>query len=314
MYIHTEEQFGDFTKHVFFNKETGNGFSVVPEVGGTILEIWFGEEQIVDACETPEELGNNAAYKSSLLFPFPNRLCDGEYDHNSKEYKFPINDVGTNNALHGFGRDVEMDVLKKETTESQASITLSYFDEGSIKSYPFPFLFDVIYSISDEEGFKVNMRFSNEANESVPIGIGWHPYFKIGETVNNASLQLPDCKMIEIDDRMIPTGSMVDYNYFKNSRPIKKAVLDNGFLLNGEPGKAEVLFSNQKIKLKYWQETGDRKFNFLQVYTPPHRQSIAIEPMSCNIDAFNNGDGLVVLKPEESLEANCGIIKLTSEQ
>ena len=56
-----------------------------------------------------------------------------------------------------------------------------------------------------------------------------------------------------------------------------------------------------------WQETGKYKYNFLQVYTPPHRKSIAIEPMTCAPDAFNNKDGLIVLGPFESFYAVCGI-------
>lgn len=308
MYKHTTEAFGKFTKHIFFNEITNNGFSVVPEVGGTILEVWLEGQQIIDGCETAQELEDNVAYKSALLFPFPNRLLDGRYEHNGKEYRFPINDGGTNNALHGLGRDVEMDVLKKETKDTEASISLSYFEEGTNKSYPFPFLFDVIYSISDKGGFEVKMRFTNEANESIPVGIGWHPYFKIGDSINTASLKMPASKMIEVDERMIPTGGLTTYEYFKDNRLINKAVLDNGFKLNAISGEAAVFFSNQNIRLKYWQETGERKYNFLQVYTPAHRQSIAIEPMTCNINAFDNGDGLVILKPEMSVEVTCGIL------
>ncbi|MCB0643138.1 MAG: hypothetical protein KDC44_15925, partial [Phaeodactylibacter sp.] len=49
------------------------------------------------------------------------------------------------------------------------------------------------------------------------------------------------------------------------------------------------------------------KYNFLQVFTPDHRQSIAIEPMTCNVDAFNNREGLIVLKPGEAHAASFGL-------
>ncbi|KAA3635266.1 MAG: hypothetical protein DWQ02_10115, partial [Bacteroidetes bacterium] len=38
-------------------------------------------------------------------------------------------------------------------------------------------------------------------------------------------------------------------------------------------------------------------FPYLQVYTPPHRNSIAIEPMTCPPDVYNNGVGLIELIP-----------------
>jgi len=41
------------------------------------------------------------------------------------------------------------------------------------------------------------------------------------------------------------------------------------------------------------------QFPFFQVFTPPHRESVALEPMSCNVDAFNNKQGLVSLAPDK---------------
>jgi len=44
----------------------------------------------------------------------------------------------------------------------------------------------------------------------------------------------------------------------------------------------------------------DRAYPYLQVYTPPHRKSIAIENLSSAPDAFNNKIGLIELGPEDS--------------
>ena len=57
-----------------------------------------------------------------------------------------------------------------------------------------------------------------------------------------------------------------------------------------------------------------KKWNFLQVFTPPHRQSIALEPMTCNIDAFNNQDGLKMLAPKETLSGVFGVTWKSIEQ
>lgn len=40
-------------------------------------------------------------YASSILFPFANRIKDGTYTYNNETYKFPVNEVPNNNALHG---------------------------------------------------------------------------------------------------------------------------------------------------------------------------------------------------------------------
>ncbi len=66
-------------------------------------------------------------------------------------------------------------------------------------------------------------------------------------------------------------------------------------------------------------ETGDRRVEFWadgtqdwgQIYTDPSRQAIAIEPMTCGPDAFNEGpthDGVIVLEPGETTSCSWGII------
>jgi aldose 1-epimerase len=44
----------------------------------------------------------------------------------------------------------------------------------------------------------------------------------------------------------------------------------------------------------------ERSYPYLQIYTPPHRKSIAIENLSSAPDAFNNKMGLIELGPEDS--------------
>jgi aldose 1-epimerase len=40
-------------------------------------------------------------------------------------------------------------------------------------------------------------------------------------------------------------------------------------------------------------------YNFLQIYTPPHRKSIALEPLTGAPDAWNNKIGMIALLPDE---------------
>ena len=58
------------------NPLTGNGFSIVPAVGANVLDIQFSGQSILDGHGTPEELEAGKWGKSTVLFPFPNRLED----------------------------------------------------------------------------------------------------------------------------------------------------------------------------------------------------------------------------------------------
>jgi aldose 1-epimerase len=49
-------------------------------------------------------------------------------------------------------------------------------------------------------------------------------------------------------------------------------------------------------------------FKYLQVYIPPNRNCIAIEPMTCPANAFNSEKDLIILEPQQ----NCsGIISIS---
>jgi len=108
---------------------------------------------------------------------------------------------------------------------------------------------------------------------------------------------------------MIPTGKILAFEKFCELTKISSTELDTGFKIDAAEISMETeLFDPEAfVKIKVYQEIGEKKYNFLQVYIPPTRDSIAIEPMTCNIDAFNNRDGLIVLEPGEIFEASYGV-------
>lgn len=138
---------------------------------------------------------------------------------------------------------------------------------------------------------------------------GWHPYFKTNSKVDNLMLKIPAKYQIEVDPRMIPTGVKLPADSFTQLKKIGDAELDTGFIIEAQKGVAttEIYDPGYDLHVKVWQETGTWKYNYLQIYIPPSRESIAIEPMTCSIDAFNNKEGLIVLAPGQSVKASCGV-------
>jgi aldose 1-epimerase len=115
-------------------------------------------------------------------------------------------------------------------------------------------------------------------------------------------MQLPACEKVEISDRMIPTGARTAYADFARKKSVGDTVLDNCFQANQSNGTyALKLEGNGGAQLSV--KASARQFPYFQVFTPPHRESIALEPMSCNVDAFNNGQGLITLEPDKEWKA-----------
>ncbi len=305
MYKHTIEPFGKFEKHIIEN-EQGDSFAIVPAFGANLLDLKFNHISVLDGYQTPEELVKNSWSKNIILFPFPNRLRDGRYTHEGISYQFDINNADTQNAIHGFSKDVLMTVAKVKTDAQTGSITCVYEHDGTHKAYPFKFMFKIMFILRGGE-FEIEMKFNNLENKPIPVGLGWHPYFRISEKSDDTSLQMPDCQLIMIDERMLPTGKKQAFKDFEALKKIGSTFLDNGFYINNQTENAEVILQSELGTLTYWQETGAAKWNYVQVFTPPHRLSIAIEPMTCNMDAFNNKDGLVLLTPKATLDGKFGV-------
>lgn len=308
MYRHQIFPFGNFQRQQIINNNNGNSISFVAERGATIVDIQFGGRSILDGCESGLELDLNNWGKSGILFPFPNRLEDGTYTWKDQQYQFPINDSLTGNALHGFLMDKAFDIVEIGLHAEEAYIKCLYRYQGDNAAFPFPFDFNVCYEISDRNTFQVEFSIENTGPSSFPLGLGWHPYFKTSDKVDQSELQMDHCKLVGVDARMIPTGKLYDFNSFDRLSPIKATVLDNCFVVaQPKNGKFEVKLKGQNGQIDYWQETGNEQFNFVQIFTPPSRKSIAIEPMSCNVNAFNNKDGLKILEQEEIFVIKTGL-------
>ena len=66
---------------------------------------------------------------------------------------------------------------------------------------------------------------------------------------------------------------------------------------HAESGRNGVNLVSRKtgIILNIWQESSRNKYNYLVLYTPPDRKSIAIEPITSNIDSFNSKEDVIIL-------------------
>jgi aldose 1-epimerase len=304
MYQHSTHSFGQYTLHRLEDPLTGHAFSVVPEAGANVLCLEFDGFNILDGFETPEELAAGKWGKSTLLFPFPNRLLDGRFAHEGQTYQWPINNADTGNAIHGFVRSEAFALRSVVTTESDAQITLGLNYAGQHAFYPFPFDLEVRFRIGDDRVFGLSVQVQNRSVATLPFGFGWHPYFRLTPRADDHDLLLAKGQRVEIDERMIPTGHLHEQPDFQALSRIGHTFLDNCFRAETTPdGQYAVHLEADGRRLTMQADVAD--WPYFQVFTPPHRTSVAMEPMTCNIDGFNNGDGLIRLAPEATWQAAC---------
>ncbi len=276
---------------------------ILPEYGAALnrFEVKVDDRwiNIIDGYVSKEEAKRHR-FKAVLLAPFPNRIKDGGYEFEQKIFDLPKNDK-FGHAMHGFIYNQPFDV-----TSSKDEINLSYSYNGFEKGFPFPFDLKVKYRVSDL-GLEQSVEVINNGEKSMPFGLGWHPYFSsLDHSVNNLSLKMPNVRMMEVDPGKIPTGNLLDYSVFQEAEEIGAEELDNCFVVQNHNDPIVELFYPQLNKtLQLYFGKDDEQNKYVQIYTPKDRNSIAIEPMTCAPNAFNNGLGLRILEPKQTFAWSC---------
>lgn len=243
-------------------------------------------------------------FESSILFPFPNRLAQGKYTFEGQQYQFPENDFGKPNALHGMVFDKLFVLTDQGKDDTRAWATTRLSDTGDNASYPFPFELEITYALS-HHSLSIAFKVTNKGDTRMPFGLGWHPYFNLGQHISHCALQLPGGYEIEVDGYMIPNGKKSPSTCFDSYRPLDGLSLDTCFEIREVQDENSTFVKlNDTQALEIWQ---DRHHPFIQVFTPGDGNTIAIEPMTCGINALNTGEGLQALAPGASMTMHCGV-------
>ena len=156
----------------------------------------------------------------------------------------------------------------------------------------------------DDDGLRVSVDARNVGSNRLPYGYGAHPY--LAADLATAELRTAFTKELFVDDRLLPRQiSVVTEQYdFRESRAIGDVTFDTAFL--GADDWAVSVTSNGRTTT-FW---ADETLPWGQIYTTPERDAIAIEPMTCGPDAYNEGpthDSLIVLEPGQLTTSVWGI-------
>ena len=304
-----KSKFGKFFNYKLFNSMTKEYVDIIDGLGGNITQMSLNKNGILySIIEGPNENEintGNPMYKSTKLIPFPNRIENGRFTFNGKSYQLPIN--GGKHAMHGLIYDKTLEFVDAKSDQTQALLTLKYKYDGTLPGYPFKYNAIITYKLLKDRGFACETNITNEDTVPFPIGDGWHPYFKTKGKVDKLQIKIPSKYRVEVNE-LIPTGKLIPEKY-PDAIMIGNKNYDTGFVLDEKEGRnaTEIYDRELDINLVIWQETGKGKYNYMQIYIPAERKSIAIEPMSCATNAFNNKMGLIVLEPGQSFKASYGV-------
>jgi aldose 1-epimerase len=221
-------------------------------------------------------------------------MKEGKYSFNLNIYKVEKFYLEPH-AIHGLIYDLPYNIIATEVDNNFAQVTLKGNYDGFDKGYPFPFSITIIWKLEKNNSISVTTEIENNYEYPILYADGWHPYFTLGGTIDSCTLMFDSTTMIEFDETLIPTKNKIDDFRFINGQYLANIELDNCFELNGAKHPICIL-KNNALQLTI---SPDATYPFLQIYTPPHRKSIAIENLSSAPDAFNNKMGLLLLEPNK---------------
>lgn len=234
-----------------------------------------------------------SGFKSAKMSPFACRLKHGQYKYGNEQYQVKKFFLGKH-AIHGLLYDALFEIDDISATDEGAKVELSYHYEGQEEGYPWPFDMQVTYLLNEAGALEITTAVSHNQPGAIPIMDGWHPYFQLGEFVDDCSLQIFSERRVDMDAEIIPTGHMVADNRFLEPKLLEGVVLDDCFQLQSRSDKLACVLKNQNWSFRIYSITN---YPYLQVYTPDSRRSIAIECLSAPPDAFNHTQGLIELEP-----------------
>ncbi|KUO67201.1 MAG: hypothetical protein APF83_13880 [Lutibacter sp. BRH_c52] len=257
-------------------------------LGGSLQELMLLNHQLI---KDLHPLTYQNTYASAILFPFANRIADGSYVYDNQTYQLEINQKEENNALHGLVYDKTFELINQKTTPEKAEVLLSYEEFEQFEGFPFTYTIDLKYILT-KNSLDVIVYVKNTDTKTFPFTIGWHPYF-ISDDLSKSAVHFKSRKKFIFNKRNITQGIeeiAIDRTIF-----IENKTLDDCFDLDSN----EIDFETPiyKFALK-----SSEKDSFLQLYTPPHPNTIAIEPTTGISNSFNNGEGLKTINPNDSYQ------------
>ena len=185
----------------------------ITNYGARVVKLWVPDRKgeladVVLSFDTLEEITTKETYFNSTCGRFANRIKDGKFTLDGKEYTLAVNNGP--NHLHGGLVGFNMRVWEVKSS-SENKIVMSYFSPDGEEGYPGNLEVTVTYELSDENELKIHYEATTD--QPTIVGLTNHSYFNLkgaGEgTVRDHILQLNADFHTALDDATCPTGEVL---------------------------------------------------------------------------------------------------------
>jgi aldose 1-epimerase len=268
-----------------------------PDLAMLGTSVRFRGEEYLGWPRTQQEFRGGGATALPFIHPWGNRLA--RWGYRAAGMRVSLKGVGlptdTNGLpIHGNMFDAEFRVTR--TTETRVTAQFDYVQRDKLRAFPFPHVVTIDARVDGARGLTMTSEVRPTADKAVPISFCWHPYFRMPRAPRRMwELRWPACEHIEVDAHTIPNGVRTPQPAERDL--IGQRTFDDHYAL-GRTRTFSVATDDRTLTLHF-----DRNYPFAQLFVPPRRQLVAIEPMTAEINALGH-DAAPIVRPGDRFRAS----------
>ena len=288
-------------KRIVLNDTQGK-LVIDPMVGGALVDYDFkGPQGWIPILRPGNSFQRSGPFSlgCNVLLPFANRISGGGFKTPLGQLKLSPNLVGEPFPIHGNAFQEPWQIIR--VVEDEVYLTLQ--SEGPSR---FRYSAQLLYKL--EEGIlSMELDVINQAEETLPYGIGFHPWLAREEDsqlqFNAVGCWLEDSQHLPTEHVIPGSGPSSD---FRERSGFPHSLLNNAY--TGWDGIAGLIRPQHGLKVHV--KSAD-PLSCLQIYSPSvDADFVCIEPVNHTVDALNNvgKPGTVCpkwLENNESLAVTC---------
>ncbi|MFC7367759.1 MULTISPECIES: aldose 1-epimerase [Vreelandella] len=248
----------------------------------------------------PEGVRHSGGY---VLAPYSNRIADASFSWQGAQINLRRNFGDHPHSLHGFAWQRAWECHRQD--ENSAYMVLSHSRDTD---WPWDCVVTQKVSLAQHR-LDLSLSIENLDKQSMPAGLGWHPYFC---RTPNVQLGFAAEAVWMNNERQLPSHRVASSGKwdFRHLRELGWPGIDHCY--EGWSNQAQIHWPEYRLRLHL---TASEQLSHLVLFTPEARDFFALEPVSHANAALNravpNAHGMQTLAPGESFSCH---LQLTLEE
>lgn len=199
-----------------YTLENNNGMSVkILDLGGIINQINVPDKEgrltdVIGGYDNVDYYANATGYQGALIGRFGNRICNGKFTLDGKEYSLFCNNNVVNH-LHGGKIGFDKKIWKVTPIDGDSpALELEYVSPDGEEGYPGTLSVKVTYTLTSDNALSI--RYQATTDKKTILNLTNHAYFNLGGyasgCVKGHYLEMDAESYIKTDSLLIPTGEI----------------------------------------------------------------------------------------------------------